>query len=120
MGLGCSADACTGPSGDRLRENWPGKVNGIHVSFLGNKSEIGSGEAHATHQALGDSFVQGQSQDKRVGKRVGNVEGIEQRWDLGFPSKAVQTFGDIENQVPARSLRKSFGKVADVADRSVT
>ena len=83
------------PFSHRFGEQGEGQMYGIYILLPSNEDEIGSRKARVPEDALGEALVEADGQHAGVGKGVEDAVGIEKRRDQGFPSQAIEAFGDV-------------------------
>jgi len=91
-------------------------IDGGGVGQALDDDEIGCGNSKVPEDSLRYALVQSDRQNERVGKRIGNPEGIQERRHLRFAAEAPQPFRNVENEVPAIALYQPAGKGSNVTD----
>ncbi len=96
-----AVDPLAGAFGQRLGEEGVLEVHARDVRVAGNDGEARGGQARRRDEALGDGLVERRRADEGIGHRVGHVVELEKRRRLRLAAAVFDSFGDVEDEVPA-------------------
>ena len=78
--------------------------------------ERGRRDPEVADHPLRHPLVEGEREQQRIGKRIGNIIGVKERRDLGFAAETSEALGNVEDEVPPFARDKPLRQCTDVAD----
>ncbi len=101
---------------DRLGEKRKGESNARDLLRGFDDGERGRRDPEVADHPLRHPLVEGEGKQQRIGKRIGNIIGIQERRDLGLAAETPEALGDVEDEIPPFARDKPLRQRADVAD----
>ena len=101
---------------DRLGEEGKGESNPGDLLRGFDDGEVGRRDPEVADHPLRHPLVEGEGEHQRIGKRIGNIIGVQERRDLRLAAETPEPLGDVEDEVPPLARDEPLRQRPDVAD----